>query len=92
LGRIKAPTLILWSNQDILVVMVMGSQLLVYENAGHGLHWEEPERFAADLKAFVMSLGISTDDRRYPAGRICRSSDEHHKFKDALLLFHMLLP
>jgi pimeloyl-ACP methyl ester carboxylesterase len=38
--------------------MITGSQLLVYENAGHGLHWEEPERLAADVTAFVKSPGI----------------------------------
>jgi hypothetical protein len=29
----------------------------MYESAGHALHWEEPERFAADLVAFTGSLG-----------------------------------
>jgi pimeloyl-ACP methyl ester carboxylesterase len=29
---------------------------VVYENAGHALHWEEPERFAADLVAFATRL------------------------------------
>jgi pimeloyl-ACP methyl ester carboxylesterase len=93
LGRIKASSLILWGNQDILVAMIMGPQHLVYENAGHGLHWEETERFAADLvKAFVKSLGISTGDRRYPAGRICRSSDEHQKIQTRTVFFQILLP
>ena len=26
---------------------------LIYPDAGHALHWEEPKRFAADLAAFV---------------------------------------
>ena len=26
---------------------------LIYPDAGHALHWEEPQRFAADLAAFV---------------------------------------
>lgn len=30
---------------------------IVYEKAGHALHWEEPERFAADLVAFAGRLG-----------------------------------
>lgn len=34
--------------------------LLVYENAGHALHWEDPARFAADLVAFVERLGAAT--------------------------------
>ena len=62
LGRITAPTLIVWgdqdtfcprSDQDTLVAAIPGAQLLVYPRAGHALHWEEPERFAADLVAFT---------------------------------------
>jgi pimeloyl-ACP methyl ester carboxylesterase len=65
LGKIKAPTLILWGerdafcsrrDQDALLAAIPGSRLVVYEGAGHGLHWEEPERFAADLAAFVARL------------------------------------
>lgn len=61
LNRIKAPTLILWGDrdrfcrrgdQDALLGAINGSRLVVYRGAGHGLHWEEPERFAADLVAF----------------------------------------
>ena len=62
LGKIKAPTLILWGakdvfcprpDQDALQTAIAGSRLVVYERAGHALHWEEPERFAADLVNFV---------------------------------------
>jgi pimeloyl-ACP methyl ester carboxylesterase len=65
LGRIRAPTLIAWGardalcsrrDQDELLAAIPGARLLVYENAGHALHWEEPARFAADLVAFVGSL------------------------------------
>jgi pimeloyl-ACP methyl ester carboxylesterase len=65
LNRIKAPTLILWGDRDglcsredqeALLGAIMGSRLVVYEGAGHGLHWEEPERFAADLVAFSRVL------------------------------------
>jgi pimeloyl-ACP methyl ester carboxylesterase len=61
LNQIKAPTLILWGDRDALcyrgdqealLKAITGSRLLVYEGAGHALHWEEPERFAADLVAF----------------------------------------
>jgi pimeloyl-ACP methyl ester carboxylesterase len=67
LGKIKAPTLILWGardtfcprrDQEALLTAIADSRLVVYESAGHGLHWEEPERFAADLVAFAQSLGI----------------------------------
>jgi non-heme chloroperoxidase len=36
---------------------IAGSQFVVYQNAGHALHWEEPERFAADLAALARSVG-----------------------------------
>ncbi|MBE7549979.1 MAG: alpha/beta hydrolase [Anaerolineales bacterium] len=59
LGKITAPTLIVWGDQDGLVsrheqeallAAIAGSQLVVYRGAGHA---EEPERFAADLVAFT---------------------------------------
>jgi pimeloyl-ACP methyl ester carboxylesterase len=65
LGRITAPTLIVWGDrdrfssrddQDALLGAIAASRLVVYEGAGHGLHWEEPERFAADLAAFCRAL------------------------------------
>jgi len=67
LDTIQAPTLIVWGardafaprrDQDALLAAIAGSRLVVYENAGHGLHWEEPERFTRDLMAFVRSLGV----------------------------------
>jgi pimeloyl-ACP methyl ester carboxylesterase len=65
LRRIRAPTLICWgdrdprysrSDQDALTEAIRDSRLLVYPGAGHALHWEEPERFASDLVAFVRGL------------------------------------
>jgi non-heme chloroperoxidase len=62
IGSITAPTLIAWGDQDAyflrtdqeaLAAAIKDAQLLIYEGAGHALHWEEPERFAADLMAFV---------------------------------------
>ncbi|MDQ4061555.1 MAG: alpha/beta hydrolase [Pseudomonadota bacterium] len=64
-AHVRAPTLILWgdrdevaprSEQESLAVAIAGSRLVAYPGAGHGFHWEEPERFAADLVAFVESL------------------------------------
>ncbi|HVL56363.1 MAG TPA: alpha/beta hydrolase [Burkholderiaceae bacterium] len=62
LHRIAAPTLIVWgehdqtagrSEQDALTSALPNARLVVYPDAGHGLHWEEPQRFAADLAGFV---------------------------------------
>jgi pimeloyl-ACP methyl ester carboxylesterase len=62
LGQISVPTLIVWGDQDrfcprgdqdALVAATPDSQLLVYPGAGHALHWEEPDRFAADLVMFT---------------------------------------
>jgi non-heme chloroperoxidase len=67
LEKIDAPTLIIWGardtfcprhDQDALLRAIGGARLVVYERAGHAFHWEEPEHFAADLVAFVKSLGI----------------------------------
>jgi pimeloyl-ACP methyl ester carboxylesterase len=66
LGKIKAPTLILWgdadtilsrSDQEMLVEAIPGARLLIYPGAGHTLYWEEPMRVAADLAAFIQEIG-----------------------------------
>jgi pimeloyl-ACP methyl ester carboxylesterase len=65
LGKIEAPTLILWgdrdafcprSDQEMLATTIAGATLSVYAGAGHALHWEEPERFGADLVAWTRRL------------------------------------
>lgn len=66
LGQIKAPTLVFWGDQDAmtrdgqdaLTCAIPGSKHVVYNGAGHGLHWEEPVRFATDLAAFVSRLTV----------------------------------
>jgi non-heme chloroperoxidase len=69
LSKIRAPTLIIWGDrdalcprrdQDALLTTIAGSRLVVYAGAGHALHWEQPERFAADLVAFARSLFIGS--------------------------------
>lgn len=65
--RITAPTLIVWGDQDAilprsdqerLVAALVGSRFVVYPSAGHTVYWEEPERIASDLAAFIEDLGV----------------------------------
>jgi non-heme chloroperoxidase len=76
LGRIEAPTLIVWGDRDALTeneqeslaAAIAGSRHLVYPGAGHGLHWEEPARFAADLAAFAEEVAGRGHRTRRPGG------------------------
>jgi non-heme chloroperoxidase len=65
LYKIKEPTLLIWGDQDTilprsdqeaLAVAIPGSRLLVYVGAGHAFYWEEPDRVASDLVAFIEAL------------------------------------
>ena len=65
LGRIAAPTLLLWGEHDALfsleeqerlVKAIRGARLTIYRDAGHCPNWELPDRLAADLTAFVQSV------------------------------------
>lgn len=62
LQRIQAPTLIVSGDKDAywgrdqreaLLRSIPDARLLVYDNVGHTPNWEEPERFVADLLAFI---------------------------------------
>jgi rifampin ADP-ribosylating transferase len=64
-GTITAPTLIIWGARDellswaderALAAAIPGSRLVVYQDTGHLVLWEQPERVASDLAAFVASL------------------------------------
>jgi non-heme chloroperoxidase len=78
LGKIKAPTLIVWGDQDAILLRsdqkslaaaIMGSRLLVYPGAGHAFYWEDPGRVASDLAAFIAEL-----ERKYHASKSERRS------------------
>ena len=65
LGQIKAPARLIWGDQDALfprseqeaiAAAIPGAELLIYSGAGHALHWEEPERAAADIVAFAQKF------------------------------------
>jgi pimeloyl-ACP methyl ester carboxylesterase len=62
LGRIGAPTLLIWGDgdqivgrdmQDLLARRIPDATLLVYPGCGHTPRWEDPARFARDVAAFV---------------------------------------
>jgi pimeloyl-ACP methyl ester carboxylesterase len=64
-SRIAAPTLLIWGDQDALALRDQQDRLLaelgdarleVYRRAGHSPNWEQPERVAADIDAFVRHL------------------------------------
>ncbi len=65
LASITAPTLILWGDrdellareqQDDLVRAIPGARMIVYADTGHLVLWEQPERLATDLTAFMGTL------------------------------------
>jgi len=71
-ATITVPTLILWgdrdeflprSDQEALAAAIPGSRLVVYEGTGHAVHWEEPERVAADVVALAERVRPSRRDR-----------------------------
>jgi pimeloyl-ACP methyl ester carboxylesterase len=62
LGEIACPTLIVWGDSDRLVPLsdaaefawlISGSRRLTYEDTGHAPMLERPDRFNADLGAFL---------------------------------------
>ena len=65
IATITAPTIIVWGardelltreHQQALAAAIPASRLIVYEDTGHLVLWEQPERVASDLTAFVASL------------------------------------
>ncbi|GLC24794.1 alpha/beta fold hydrolase [Roseisolibacter agri] len=61
-GGPRIPTLVVWGDRDQvfpraeqeqLVRAYQPATLAVYAGTGHALHWEEPERFARDVLAFL---------------------------------------
>jgi pimeloyl-ACP methyl ester carboxylesterase len=62
LGKIKAPTLIVWGDkenvfpraeQDALVSAIPNAVLKVYAETGHCPNWERPEQFVRDFEEFA---------------------------------------
>jgi pimeloyl-ACP methyl ester carboxylesterase len=72
-GTITAPTLIIWGERDellplqdgcLLAAAIRGSRLIVYEDTGHLVLWEQPERVATDLADFIAGLSTSVQESK----------------------------
>jgi pimeloyl-ACP methyl ester carboxylesterase len=68
LGRITAPTMLIWADGDDIVgrhmqerldQLIPNADLLVYPSIGHTPRWEDGSRFASDVAAFVECLGAA---------------------------------
>lgn len=66
LGSIHAPTLVVVGGQDAmlgsaeaaaLAEAIPGARVVEYPEAGHLVHWEQPERLAQDIAAFAAEIG-----------------------------------
>ena len=62
IGRIGAPTLVIWGDrdqlfpredQDRLATGIPDTRLRIYPDTGHCPNWERPEQVVADLEAFM---------------------------------------
>lgn len=60
--EIQVPTLLVWGaedatvpqvDRDTITAAIVGARQIIYPGVGHSPHAEEPDRFAADLVAFI---------------------------------------
>ena len=67
-GDIAVPTLLLWgandrvlprSQADALAAEISAARLVVYDDTGHMVLWERPDRVAADVLSFVAAVKTS---------------------------------
>src|SRR5690606_27972257 len=65
LKNVEKPTLLVRGEKDDLSTLgdlqrlagaISDSEFLIYEDTGHAIHWERPQRFAMDLETFLQSL------------------------------------
>jgi rifampin ADP-ribosylating transferase len=70
-ATITAPTLIVWGARDelltredqwALAAAIPASRLIVYQETGHLVLWEQPGRVASDLTAFLDGLASNLSD------------------------------
>jgi pimeloyl-ACP methyl ester carboxylesterase len=41
------------ADQDLLLLKIKNSRLIIYNQTGHAVHWEQPLRFATELRNFM---------------------------------------
>jgi pimeloyl-ACP methyl ester carboxylesterase len=65
LKKVDKPALVFWGDKDnfcfesdqlVLVNSLSRSRLVTYPDTGHALHWEEPQKFVADLTDFIKEI------------------------------------
>ena len=65
--KFNKSTLILWGEKDIIALRrdqeslntaIKNSKLVIYEETGHDLQWETPERFTSDLLEFISKVSF----------------------------------
>lgn len=70
LGNVKAPTLVVWGDQDriiprgdqeALTAAIPNARLRVYPGAGHAFYWEVPDRVADEIGACLAALASPSD-------------------------------
>jgi pimeloyl-ACP methyl ester carboxylesterase/tetratricopeptide (TPR) repeat protein len=68
LSEIEVPALVVWGSketiatfheQEALVRGLKRARLVVYEHAGHAVHWDEPQRTARDIARFVAEMNVA---------------------------------
>jgi non-heme chloroperoxidase len=72
LAALAAPALIVQGERDEMIPpeernavlgLLPSARLIVYENVGHALHWEQPERFATDVVEFSRAAASRSEPR-----------------------------
>ncbi len=78
LEDVRAPTLLVWGDQDAfvpkfdqyrLLAAIPDSSLKIYDGVGHAIHWEQPHRFATDVIDFVTDLPGARKNQSLPSSR-----------------------
>lgn len=79
LRKISAPTLILWGDldsvmpaeeQEALADAIEGSRIVVYPGTGHAVHWDDPDRAAADIAVFCGQFALRRAIKPRPAAAL----------------------